>query len=252
LARYFIELAYNGARYAGWQRQPGHLSVQEALESDLSKVLRTPIALTGCGRTDAGVHASQYFAHLDFGGEFPPGFVHRINKLLPGDIAIKAVHPMPPDAHARFDANYRAYRYHLIRFKDPFRQETAWHFPFFERLDTGLLQEAARLLLDYQSFFPFCKTGSDAKTAACTLFRSEWELGEGEYVYHIAANRFLRGMVRLIVGMCLTVAQGKQSLAAVKEAMDKQQWLAKSLSADPRGLFLSEVRYSFEGLGARS
>ncbi|MCB0635444.1 MAG: tRNA pseudouridine(38-40) synthase TruA [Lewinella sp.] len=248
--RYFMELAYNGTRFHGWQRQPADASVQETLEEAFSLILRHPIELTGCGRTDTGVHASQYFAHFEFPGDFPPGFLRRINKFLGPDIAIYAIFPVEGDAHARFSANYRAYRYDLTSRKDPFRRETAFYYPWAAQLDHDQMQAAARLLLDYEDFTPFCKTGSDAKTMRCTLHRSEWLFGEHDLSYHIAANRFLRGMVRLIVGMCLSVGEGKLSLAEVRKAMDEQTLLPKSVSINPEGLFLCEVRYPFATEGA--
>lgn len=244
--RYFIELAYNGAAYYGWQVQPEQVSVQETITRALALILRSPeLEIMGCGRTDTGVHASQYFAHFDFAEEFPRGFVSRLNKFLPKDIAIRRIFPVADDQHARFDAHYRAYQYHLTWQKDPFRQETSFYLYRAQHFDQALIQAAAKLLLEYEAFFPFCKTGSDAKTMRCTLFRSEWEFKDDEWVYHIAANRFLRGMVRLIVGMCLSVGEGKLSLAQVREALDKQEHLPKSLSIAPEGLFLTEVRYAF-------
>ena len=244
--RYFIELAYNGAAYYGWQRQPLQTSVQETLEQAIATILRAPeLEITGCGRTDTGVHASQYFAHFDFEGAFPPAFVERLNKFLPKDIAIRRIFPVAPTQHARFDAHYRAYAYHLSWQKNPFQQDTLLLFPRAHRFATDLMQEAAQLLLAYEEFLPFCKTGSDAKTMRCQLHRSEWEFRADEWVYHIAANRFLRGMVRLAVGMCLSVGEGKVTLDQVRHAMDTQTRLDKSWSVDPTGLFLTEVRYGF-------
>jgi tRNA pseudouridine38-40 synthase len=249
--RYFMELAYNGARFHGWQRQPADASVQETLEDAFSLILRSPLEITGCGRTDTGVHASQYFAHFDFAGEFPPGFIRRINKFLGPDIAVYSIFPVDQEAHARFSAHYRAYRYDLTSRKDPFRRETAFYYPWAAQLDREKMQAAARLLRDYEAFAPFCKTGSDAKTMRCELFRSEWVFGEHELSYHVAANRFLRGMVRLIVGMCLSVGEGKLTLDEVKEALEQQTFLPKSVSINPEGLFLCEVRYPFNTEGDR-
>lgn len=242
--RYFIELAYNGAKYNGWQRQPNAITVQETIEKAFATILRSPgLEIVGCGRTDAGVHASQYFAHFDLDVEFPPHFVDRTNRFLPADIAIRRIFPVTDEQHARFDANYRAYAYHLSWEKNPFRQQTLTYERRAKQFDPKVLQAAAQVLLPYQDFTTFCKTGSDAKTMNCELYRSEWEFREKEWVYHIAANRFLRGMVRLVVGMCLTVASGKVTIEEVQEAMDKQQRLSKSLSVAPDGLYLTEVRY---------
>lgn len=243
--RYFAELAYKGTNYNGWQRQPNAPSVQQTIEDAFSTILRTPITITGCGRTDTGVHASQYFIHFDTDESFPKSFEKRINKYLPDDIAIYRIFEVDEKAHTRFDASYRAYEYHLIFDKNPFLIESAYRFPFGEKLDFEKLQSAAKLLLVYDAFFPFCKTKSDAKTMFCDLQRAEWIWKEeGKYlVFHIAANRFLRGMVRLIVGMCLNVGIGKLSLEEVKDAMENQTRLKKSYSVPPNGLFLSEIRY---------
>ena len=244
--RYFIELAYRGTAYHGWQIQPERVSVQSTITHALALILRAPeLEIVGCGRTDAGVHASQYFAHFDYAGEFPPGFVARLNKFLPADIAIRRIFPVADDRHARFDAEYRAYEYHLCWEKDPFREHTCYYYRPAAALDREAMQAAAALLLDYEEFFPFCKTNSDAKTMCCQMYRSEWAFGEESFVYHVAANRFLRGMVRLIVGMCLSVGAGKLDLATVRRALDRRERLARSLSVAPEGLFLSEVRYGF-------
>ncbi|MEM1215922.1 MAG: tRNA pseudouridine synthase A [Bacteroidota bacterium] len=244
--RYFMELAYNGANYCGWQRQPSSPSVQETLETAFATILRTPgFEITGCGRTDTGVHASQYFAHFIFREDFPRNFLSRVNKFLPKDIVIRRILPMRADQHARFDAFYRAYAYHLTWAKDPFRQKTVTHFARVQQFNQTLMQEAAHLLLDFDHFLPFCKTGSDAKTMHCEMHRSEWEFRPTEWVYHVAANRFLRGMVRLIVGMCLSVGEGKLKLIEVRRALEKQERLPRSLSAPPEGLFLAEIRYPY-------
>ncbi len=217
--------------------------MQETLENTFSTILSMPIEIVGCGRTDAGVHARNYFAHFDFDGIFPEAFIRRANKFLPVDIVIYDIIPVAAAAHARFDAYHRAYEYHISLRKDPFRQHTAWFYPFGDRLALERMEEAANLLLNYSHFYTFCKSGSDAKTMACQLYQSYWVKESDNLVFHIAANRFLRGMVRLIVGMCLSVGSGQISLVEVREALDKQQWLAKSVSVPPEGLFLTEVRY---------
>lgn len=243
--RYFTELAYNGTNYHGWQKQPNSTSVQETIESAFSTILSAEIELVGCGRTDTSVHASQYFAHFDFEGEFPEGFLPRVNKYLPKDIAIQKIFPVAENAHTRFDATRRSYEYHLVFEKTPFEIDTAWHYYLGKKLEVEKLNEAASLLLNYKEFAPFCKTNHDAKTLACDLHRSEWLLDEkaGRLVFYITANRFLRGMVRLIVGMCVNVAVGKLELDEVRQALEKQRPLSKSWSVPGHGLFLSEVRY---------
>lgn len=243
--RYFAELAYRGTNYCGWQRQPAQPSVQQTIEEALSTLLRTSIEIVGCGRTDTGVHASQYFIHFEYEGEFHEKFVARLNRFLPKDIAFYSIKKVASEAHARFDAQRRGYTYFVHSRKNPFSENTAYHFPFFEQIDEQKLQAAAQLLLDYDAFFPFCKTKSDANTMLCKMYRSEWEFQPEQHrlLFHVEANRFLRGMVRLIVGMCLEVSIGKMELKDVKNALEEQKRLPRSWSVPPEGLFLSKVEY---------
>ncbi|MEM9886798.1 MAG: tRNA pseudouridine(38-40) synthase TruA [Bacteroidota bacterium] len=243
--RYFAELAYSGTPFHGWQRQPRQVSVQSTIEEALSVLLRQEIEIVGCGRTDAGVHARQYFIHFDSEEVLHEKFVHRINKFLPPDISFRHFQVVEAKAHARYDAYYRRYAYYLDLNKNPFQQHTAFYYHFADQLDTNKLQQAAQLLLSYQDFFPFCKSNSDLKNMTCQLHLNEWEFNTGQYIFHIAANRFLRGMVRLIVGMCLNVGLGKLELEEVKFALDEQRLLSKSWSVPPQGLFLEEIRYPF-------
>ncbi len=246
--RYFAELSYLGTAYSGWQKQPKATSIQEVIEKGIFEILRQQTEVVGCGRTDAGVHARQYFLHFDYDDDLPEGFTNRLNKVLPADISFKKIVEIESSVHARFDASHRAYEYHLGFYKNPFSTNTAYHFPFAQQLDRQKLQEAAKLLLNYEEFFPFCKSNSDVKTMKCNLQQAEWVFSEQseELVFHIAANRFLRGMVRLIVGMCLNVSLGKVSFEEVKSAMDNQTRLSKSYSVPPQGLFLTDIRYPFE------
>lgn len=185
--------------------------------------------------------------HFDFDGSFPKAFDRRINKFIGPDIALYSFWQVDPTAHARFDATHRAYEYHLNFQKHPFEQETAYYYPFADKLNIEAMQEAGRLLLGYRDFYPFCKSDTDVKTMKCELRQAEWkwQAEEKKLVFHIAANRFLRGMVRLIVGMCLNVGLGKLSLDEVRKAMDQQTRIAKSLSVPPQGLFLTDIRYPF-------
>ncbi len=233
--------------YCGWQRQPENITVQEVLETAFSKILRKEIAITGCGRTDTGVHASQYFAHFDFDQAFPPDFINRINKFLPRDIVIKRIVEVSSEAHARFDAVQRSYEYHLSFYKNPFHINTIYHYPFADRLNLDLMQQAASSLLNYQAFLPFCKSKSDAKTMFCDLRRAAWRLSDSNdsLIFYISSDRFLRGMVRLIVGMCLNVGLGKLSLEALQMAMERQVRLEKNFSVPPKGLYLTAIKYSF-------
>lgn len=226
------------------------MSVQQVIEEKLSIILNTKIEVTGCGRTDTGVHARQYFLHFDYELELPEGITGRLNRILPPDIAFKNFSEVPAAAHARYDAVQRSYEYYVGFYKNPFTAETVFHFPFARQLDLEKMQEAAALLLEYDEFFPFCKANSDVKTMKCSLNRAEWvyDPKDEDLVFHIAADRFLRGMVRLIVGMCLNVGLGKLSLELVKAALDNQTRLSKSYSVPPHGLFLTEIRYPF-GMG---
>lgn len=245
--RYFLTLSYRGTHYAGWQIQPGDPSVQETLETALSTIFRQPVGVTGCGRTDAGVHARYYVAHADLPAPLPPSLLYSLNSLLPADIAVHAVLPMPDTAHARFDALERSYVYTITLRKDPFATETAWHLPKGDLLDLDRMQEAAALLLRYQQFFPFCKTHSGVEHYACALTASHWVAmpEEQRLEFHVSANRFLRGMVRLIVGACVQVGQGKLQVADIRRAMDAQAMLKKSWSVPPQGLALNGVKYPY-------
>lgn len=241
--RYVLELAYNGTNYSGWQRQPNALSVEETIDTALSTILGEKIKIVGCGRTDSGVHASYYVAHFDFAGTFPPAFYRRFNRFVADDVALLGLCRVPPEFHARFHASGRGYTYRLALHKDPFRPDTVASLPQFADADKEKMQAAANILPEYGDFAPFCKTNSDAFTMKCELTEARWDFGADEWTFSISANRFLRGMVRLIVGMCLRVGEGKLSLEDVKQAMEKQTRLPKPWSAPAGGLYLSQVEY---------
>ncbi|HHS95468.1 MAG TPA: tRNA pseudouridine synthase A, partial [Phaeodactylibacter sp.] len=173
--RYFVELAYKGTPFHGWQTQPQKVSVQEVLEDAFSRMLRIKISIVGCGRTDAGVHASQFIAHFDYNGELPRSFVERLNKYLPPEIVIYEIREAPEDMHARFDAKLRGYTYRMIFRKNPFLKNLTYYYPYPNRPDFEKMQEAANLLLGYSVFFPFCKSNSDAKTMNCRLQKAIWK-----------------------------------------------------------------------------
>jgi tRNA pseudouridine38-40 synthase len=247
MSRYFIELAYNGTRLNGWQRQDNAPSVQAAIEDALRLILRQPtLEIVGCGRTDTGVHAAQYFAHFDFEGDFSDSFLQRANKLVGSDIVLKAIHAVRPEAHARFDATRRSYNYYISFEKNPFATETTWHFQLAKRLDKEKMQKTAALLKNYTEFAPFCKTNSDAQTMRCAITESAWIFTDKGAIFTISANRFLRGMVRLIVGACINVGLGQSELDDIKHALDTQTPLIKSYSVPPTGLFLTQIDYSFD------
>lgn len=247
MPRYFAELAYKGTRFVGWQNQPGQKSVQSTIEKAFFTILRQPIEVVGCGRTDAGVHARQFFLHFDCEEELEDPFLSRFNKVVGKDIAIRQFIPVASDAHARFGATERSYEYHLELQKNPFSNETAYFFPQSKQLNIDQLQKAASLLLAYEAFYPFCKSNSDTKTMNCDLRRAEWEMDENQnkLIFHISANRFLRGMVRLIVGMCLNVGLGKTRIEEVEKALEEQSRLSRSYSVPPQGLYLTKIKYPF-------
>lgn len=247
--RYFLELSYKGTHYNGWQIQPNAPSVQAVVEDAISTLLNAPIEIVGCGRTDAGVHASQYYAHFDTQKPLPSEFGYRLNRILPPDIAInRLIDNLPPDAHARFGATYRAYHYHIHFQKNPFLANQSYHFSMLP-LDIGKMQQAAKLLLNYTDFRAFCKANSDTKHYLCNLFESNLTFDEQNetLLYRVAANRFLRGMVRLIVGSLLMVGKNKISLDEYQNVLQQQlpKFNGTNLSVPPQGLFLVDIRYPF-------
>lgn len=244
LARYFIRLSYCGTAYNGWQNQPheGTITIQSVIENALYTFLRQKIEITGCGRTDKGVHARDYYAHFDSDIlEEIPTLIFRLNKLLPPDITIHDIFQVANDAHARFDAISRSYEYHLHTEKSPFAIHS-----FYYTYDTPkieILNTVAELILQYDDFSTFCKFHTDTKTMICHITESQWEQFGNHYIYRIKADRFLRGMIRLIVGTCLQVARGKISIEEVKIAMTEKRRTGQDWSVPASGLFLSDIRY---------
>lgn len=240
--RYVIELVYKGTAYAGWQLQPNAVSVQEALDRALGVVLRHPVFTLGAGRTDAGVHASQMFAHFDTEADIPQDFVYRTNAILPQDIAVKEVYiPEKQDFNARFDAVRRSYIYRISRLKDPFIQEIAILDTSDYHMDA--MQEAAGIIMRYTDFAAFCKTGGNQKTTLCTMYKSEWHLRPDLWEYHVSANRFLRGMVRAIVGSLLMVGKGQMSVAGFEAMIRSGDRRLAGPNVGAKGLTLTEVAY---------
>lgn len=248
MQRYFIEISYKGSKYAGWQIQPNAITIQALIEDALSVIYNSKVGIVGCGRTDAGVHASQYYFHVELVPEkYDDGLImYKLNGMLPYDIAVKRVLKVDSECHARFDATGRAYTYFIHFYKDPFLLNVSYKYNQVVKPDFEKLQAAAQLLTNYDAFFPFCKTNTEVDNYRCQILRSEWiRHSDGNLEYHIKANRFLRGMVRLIVGMCINVATKKLSLDIVKKALDNQERLDQAWSVPSEGLFLSEVTYDF-------
>lgn len=244
--RYFMELAYRGARYHGWQTQPGEITVQSAIEGALAKLLRRQVKITGAGRTDTGVNASMMVAHLDLsdGEPQPDSIVRGVNAIVGRDIAVYGITPVPDDAHARFDATSRTYHYYTHRIKSPFRHHLSWQAP--ASLDYEAMNQAAALLLKVDDFTSFAKLHSDSKTNICRVSRAEWlDAGDGRMVFVITADRFLRNMVRAVTGTLVDVGRGKLTIddfAAVIAARDR---CAAGTSMPPEPLFLHSIHYPY-------
>lgn len=240
--RYFLQFAYQGTHYHGYQVQPNALTVQEVLEEKLAILLGQKMGVVASGRTDTGVHAADQWLHFDYEAALPPNFVYRLNSLLPEDIGIYGLYtPTDPELHARFSAVRRQYRYVIARKKDPLLHRHS--LLRTKPLDAAAMQQAARLLFDFEDFASFCKAGGDQHTTLCTIYRSDWEFQQDIWVYRVAANRFLRGMVRAIVGTLLMVGEGKippQAVADIIAAKDRSQ---AGMAAPAEGLFLEKVDY---------
>lgn len=243
MPRYFIRLAYNGNNYNGWQVQPNAPTVQAEVEKALSIILRAETEVVGCGRTDTGVHASDYYAHLDLETAIvnPADLVYKLNKLLPNAIAIKGITEVNADAHARFDAIKRVYEYKIVRHKNPFTQGLVYYYT--GDLDIELMNKAAALLLNVKDFKAFSKAHTDVKTTLCDVTQAEWEVRGDVLIFTITANRFLRNMVRAIVGTLLNIGRGKMSMAEYEQAIASLERSEAGDSAPAEGLYLAEIIY---------
>ncbi|MBQ8493896.1 MAG: tRNA pseudouridine(38-40) synthase TruA [Alistipes sp.] len=241
--RYFIELQYDGAAYFGWQRQPDAVTVQGMIEEKLSMLRRVPIEIVGAGRTDTGVNASFYVAHFDSDTEVECAqLVYKLNKVLPPDIAILRIYKVEASKHARFDAREREYTYLLTPHKSPFRRFSAWHYAV--ELDVEAMNSAAAKLLDYDDFTSFAKLNSDNKTNICHISHAAWSVeSDGTLRFTIRADRFLRNMVRAIVGTLVDVGRGRYSVADFEDIIRSRDLSRCSAGAPAVGLFLSDVRY---------
>lgn len=242
ILRYFIELSYKGTHYHGWQVQPDQNSVQEELNKALSKILQEQIEVVGAGRTDTGVHAKQMFAHFDSHKEHSEDWVYKFNSVLPNDIVIYDIRMINNEAHARFDAISRSYEYHIWLGRDPFSLDTSWQL-HRQNLNLDLMNEASQILLEYTDFECFSKVKTDVNTFNCEITEAKW-INEGQkLVFYISANRFLRNMVRAIVGTLVEVGQGKRSVANFREVIESKNRSKAGLSVPAQGLFLTQVKY---------
>lgn len=254
--RYFIELAYNGAQYAGWQIQPNAKSVQQTLNEALSTILRQEIYVVGAGRTDAGVHARQMFAHFDVAESISTAeLVYRLNRFLPGDIAVHNIFKMDAIAgesapHARFSATARRYAYYILDQKNPFYRDMAWIME--RKLDVSAMNEAAQYLLGEHDFGAFSRSKTQTKTNFCHVTEAFWRQ-EGEFlVFHISANRFLRNMVRAVVGTLVDVGLNKTATQGFVEILEQKDRTLAGESAPAHGLFLTQITYPQHILNGRS
>ena len=242
--RYFIRFAYDGTAYCGWQVQPNGLSVQEVLTKALCTILRTEdIEIVAAGRTDAGVHARNMVAHFDVEDRLPAGLdlVNKLNSLLPSDISVIEIREVKPEVHARFDALSRRYEYHLVLQKDVFRHPFAMRI--YNPLDFDRMNEAAKILFEYTDFTSFSKLHTDVKTNNCKIMAARWEQREDEWIFIVEADRFLRNMVRAIVGTLLEVGRGKMTLDEFRQVIDAKNRCNAGSSVPAKGLFLVEVAY---------
>ena len=248
MKRYFIHLAYNGANYCGWQIQPQSPSVQAELERCLSLKLGQSVSVTGCGRTDTGVHARNFYAHFDMKAPIADceELTFRLNAFLPMDIVVYRIFEVDPELHARFSALSRTYHYQIARGKDPFHQWDA--FQFTGQLDVERMQAAADILKDYTDFTSFSKLHTQVMTNNCRIMEARWMEHDGLLVFRIQADRFLRNMVRAIVGTLLEVGRGRMTLEEFRETIEKKDRCSAGESVPAQGLFLEEVAYDFKRL----
>ncbi len=244
MSRYFLKLAYRGTAYHGWQIQENAHSVQAEMNEKISVLCVEDVNVVGCGRTDAGVHAREFYLHFDLGKELPfsgKDFVFKLNRFLPEDIAVYGAWKVPPQAHARFDAVSRTYRYYISLQKDPFARELT--LSYTGSLDVKAMHQAASYLMDYEDFTSFSKLHTQTATNRCRISEAGWKQTGNQLVFTITADRFLRNMVRAIVGTLLEIGKGKLKPEAIKTIIEAKDRAKAGFSAPAQGLFLEEVRY---------
>ncbi|MFN3761073.1 MAG: tRNA pseudouridine(38-40) synthase TruA [Algoriphagus aquaeductus] len=240
--RYFLQLSYHGGPFHGWQIQQNAFTVQECIENALSTFLRKPIAIMGSGRTDTGVHASMQVCHFDLPDmTLPENFLKAVNAILPKEIAIHTIRKVQPDAHARFDALNRSYFYRIIFSKNPFLEGMAWQL--FHRPDVNRMNEAAQFLLQYEDFECFSKVHTEVNHFRCKIFEAYWEQKDNQLLFHITANRFLRGMVRAIVGTLIEIGFGHKQIEDLERIILSKDRTQAGKAAPAKGLFLSQITY---------
>lgn len=245
--RYFIQLSYNGAAYHGWQLQPNSVTIQKIVNEALSTILNEEINVTGAGRTDTGVHALSYFAHFDSFSSLLAGdnnLIFKLNRYLPKDISVNSIRKVTPDAHARFSALSRTYKYYLSGKKDPFRNDFSWYL--YGKIDIFAMNESCEIIKRQTDFTSFCKLHSDTKTNVCNIIYAGWEEADSCLIFTIKADRFLRNMVRSIVGTMTEVGFGKMSLKEFEDIINKKNRCSAGQSAPAKALFLTDIEYPDE------
>ena len=241
--RYFIKLAYKGTNYHGWQVQPNAITVQELLNKSFSAIFRAPLEVVGAGRTDTGVHAEEFFAHVDIDNDFnPQEIIYKLNGLLPDDIVVYHIFKTKENAHARFDATSRSYEYRIFLGKNPFLTETAWQL-CTTKFAVDKMNEAAEILKTHTNFKCFSRSNSDVRTYNCNIMQAGWKQNGQLLVFHITADRFLRNMVRAIVGTLIEIGKGKMTLEEFIQVIESENRRNAGPSAPAQGLFLTQVTY---------
>ncbi len=240
--RYLFEITYRGSNYHGWQSQHNAVGIQQVIEEAMTKLLREKISIVGSGRTDTGVHCGQQFFHADVESTFEfDTLIIRLNSFLPKDIAVRSIRKIKPDASARYDAYERTYQYHITRTKDPLREGLSFYF--FKPLDLGVLQRGADILLGKHDFECFSKVKTDVNHFICDIKQAEWNQKGDLLVFTITANRFLRGMVRAVVGTLLDAGTGKTTLDDIRAVLKSKDRKKAGMNVPPEGLFLTSVKY---------
>lgn len=240
--KFFFEIAYHGKNYAGWQNQANAIGIQSVIENALSQMFRTEIKIIGSGRTDTGVHCEQQFFHCELEKEIEyESLIQKLNSFLPRDIVVKNIRKVKPDSNARFDAIERTYNYRITRKKNPFLEGLAWHF--FKPIDAQTMNNAAALLLGEHDFECFSKVNTDVNHFLCNIKKAEWKLEGQKLEFTITANRFLRGMVRSIVGTLLDVGTGKTSIKEFQAILQSRDRKRAGANVPPQGLYLTKVKY---------
>ena len=246
MSRYFAHLAYKGTNYHGWQYQPNAISVQETLNKAFSVIFKEKVDLTGCGRTDTGVHSRNFYAHFDLSPQSKEALqkvTYQLNSILPKDILIYGIYKTQSDAHARFDAKKRVYKYYISQSKEIFQSEYCWQY--FQKLNVSAMNKAAKELYNFKDFTSFSKLHTDVKTNDCIVDFAEWKIENGMLVFTISADRFLRNMVRSIVGTLIDIGIEKLTVDVFVDIIKKKDRSKAGVSVPARGLFLENVEYPY-------